>query len=70
MANPLEDIVPAETRKKAYAVYALIGVVLGAIQVGYGAASAGQPTWLGVSLAVYSFLGGPLGLTAYSNVKT
>lgn len=70
MANPLADILPPATRKKLYAVYALIGVVLGAIQVGYGAASAGQPTWLGVALAVYSFLGAPLGLTAYANVKT
>jgi len=70
MASPLEDIVAAKSRKKMYAAFALIGVLLGAIQVGYGAASAGQPTWLGVALAVYSFLGPPLGLTAYSNVKT
>lgn len=70
MPSPLEDIVSAQTRKKIYAVYALIGLALGAAQVGLGAASAGQPTWLGVSLAVYSFLGAPLGLTAYANVKT
>lgn len=63
----LHDIIPAAHRKIAYAVFALIGVVLGAVQVGYGAAEAGQPTWLTVALAVYAFVGGAVGLTARSN---
>jgi hypothetical protein len=69
MVNPLIGIVPAPYRKTAYSIFALIGVVLGAIQVGYGAASAHQPTWLVVALAVYAFVGGGLGLTAASNVQ-
>lgn len=63
----LQDIVPAHYRKIAYAAYALIGVLLGAIQVGYGAAEAGQPVPLTVALAVYAFLGGALGVTAAAN---
>ena len=69
MANLLTDILPAGYRKVAYAVVALIGLILGAIQVAYGAASAGQPTWLTVALAVYAFVGGALGLTARANVQ-
>lgn len=64
----LRDILPSHYRKIAYAIYAVVGVLLGAIQVGYGAAEAGQPVALTVALAVYAFLGGALGVTAASNV--
>lgn len=63
----LRDILPAHYRKLAYAVHAVVGVVLGAVQVGFGAAEAGQPTALIVALAVYAFLGGALGVTAAAN---
>lgn len=63
----LRDILPAKHRKIAYAAYAVIGVILGAIQVGYGAAEAGQPVALTVALAVYAFLGGAIGITAGAN---
>ena len=65
--NPLTGILPAKARKYVYAVYALVGVALGAIQVGYGVT---EPQWLTVSLAVYAFLGAALGLTAASNVPS
>ena len=65
----LRDILPAHYRKVAYAVYAVVGVLLGAIQVGYGAAEAGQPVALTVALAVYAFLGGALGVTAAANTE-
>lgn len=67
MANPLTEIVPARARKGIYAGYAFAGLVVGATQVGYAAAEAGQPVWLTVTLAVYAFLGGALGFTAASN---
>ena len=70
MASILTDIVPARYRKIAYLVFALIGLVLGAIQVGYGAASVAQPTWLVVALAVAPFVGSTLGFAAASNVAT
>ena len=58
---------PPEIRAKLYLGFAVVGVALGAIQVGYGAASVDQPTWLTGALAVYVFAGPALGLTAASN---
>src|SRR5699024_7638101 len=55
------------TRKTAYYVYGLIGVAIGAIQVGYSAAELGQPTWLTVALAVFSFIGAAFGITSGQN---
>lgn len=69
--SPLEDIVPASARRKVYATFALLGVLLGAIQVGFAAVATGdQPAWLTASLAVYAFLGGALGLTARANTSS
>src|SRR5690625_7115551 len=58
------------TRKTAYYIYGLIGVAIGAIQVGYSAAELGQPTWLTVALAVFSFIGAAFGITAGQNTPT
>lgn len=62
----LEGINPT-VRKSFYAIFALVGVVFGAAQVGYGAAEIPSPTWLIVSLAIYAFIGGTFGLTAATN---
>lgn len=64
--NPLESY-PAARRIGYYAAF-VIGLMLGAVQVGYAAADAEQPTWLTVALSVYAFLGAGLGLTAGQNV--
>lgn len=58
-----------KARAYAYVVSTIAGVLLGATQVGYSAADAGQPTWLTVALAVYAFLAGSLGLVAKSNTS-
>jgi len=42
--------------------------LLGAIQIGFAAANAGQPVWLTVSLAVYAFIGGYMGIQAATNI--
>ena len=55
-------------RKGLYTGYAVVGVLLGAIQVGMSAAETGQPTWLTVALAVYAFLGTAFGFSARSKV--
>ena len=65
--NVLTDILPANVRRYVYAGYALLGVILGAVQVGYLSAEAGQPEWLTVTLGVFAFVGTALGLTAASN---
>jgi hypothetical protein len=57
-------------RKALYTVYAVLGVAIGAVQVGYTSSGAEQPTWLIVTLAVFGFLGTALGVTAASNTPT
>ena len=59
--------ISARVRQAAYAVYALLGVVIGAVQVGFASAELGQPVWLTVSLAVYAFLGTAFGIVAVGN---
>ena len=58
---------PPRVRAVVYYVYGTAGVVLGAVQVGFLAAAAGQPVWLTVALAVFPFLGTGFGLTAATN---
>lgn len=59
--------IPAKVRGPIYALYALLGIAVGATQVGYSAADLSQPTWLTVALAVYAFLGTAIGYTAAAN---
>ena len=63
----LNDIIPAAWRKPIYAAYALAGAIIGAVQVAYLSAEAGQPAWLTVTLAVYGFIGTAIGFTASAN---
>lgn len=63
----LRDVIPAAWRKPTYAAYALAGAIIGAVQVGYLSAEAGQPVWLTVTLAVYGFIGTAIGFTASAN---
>lgn len=67
MNSLLKDIIPTELRTKLYAVYAILALALGAVQVGFASSNAGQPEWLTTTLAVFVFLGAGLGLTAQAN---
>lgn len=62
------EMISGRTRLIAYMVFAVIGLALGSIQVGYAAAEAGQPVWLTVALAVYAYLGVGFGYTAGTHV--
>jgi len=66
----VKDFIPAEIRRHVYAAFAFIGVALGATQVGFAAADAGQPVALTVALAVYTFIGGAIGFVARGNTDT
>lgn len=66
----MHDILAPAIRSKVYAFYAVLGLVLGATQVGFSAAEAGQPVWLTVALAVYAFVGGALGFVAQANTPS
>lgn len=60
--NPLNE--NPHVRKVVYTVFWCVGLALGAVQVGFSAADAGQPVWLTVALAVFAFVGAGIGYTA------
>lgn len=62
--------IPPSVRGPLYALFALVGLVLGAIQIAFSAAEAGRPVWLTVALAVYPFVGAGIGFTAASNTPS
>lgn len=64
------NIIPPKVRKFAYAAYALLGVALGATQTAYLSLELGQPGWLTVALAVFSYLGIAFGVVALKNTVT
>lgn len=67
-AKELVQNLPENVRRWVYSGFAVIGVAIGATQVGFAAAELGQPIALTVALSVYAFVGGAFGLTAATNV--
>lgn len=67
MTQELVKNLPEQARRTIYSAYAVLGLALGATQVGFSAADAGQPVWLTVALAVFAFVGTALGFTAAQN---
>lgn len=63
----LKEILPAKARATLYTIYAVLALMLGATQVGFASADAGQPPWLTVTMAVFVFVGAGLGFTATAN---
>ena len=61
----LNDIIPAAWRKPIYAVFAVVGVALGAVASVYGPEHV--PAWHAVTMNVYLYVGGALGFTAAAN---
>lgn len=66
----LQEVLPARIRSRVYVAYAVVGFVIGAAQVGFAAAEAGQPVALTVALAVYAFAGTALGFVAQANTPS
>ncbi len=64
------ELLPPKWRLAAYRVYSVVGILLGAVAVGYSTAVGidNLPPWLLVTNAVYVFLGGPFGFVAQRNV--
>ena len=65
----ISSYIPAAWRKPIYGAFAVLGVVIGAIQVGFSAAEVGNPLWLNITLAVFPFLAGAVGFTASANTN-
>lgn len=66
----MDTLLTPQRRALVYAGYALLGVIVGSLQVGYSAAEAGQPVWLTVTLAVFAYLGGAIGYTATTHTPS
>ena len=66
--NPLEPF--PKVRKVLYNIWGLIGLGLGAGQVGISAADVSQPKAFTVTLAVFAFLTAGFGFTAGQNTTT
>lgn len=60
----ITQYIPARARRPIYGAFAVIGVVIGALQVGYAAVDVANPQWLLVTLAVFPFVAGAVGFTA------
>lgn len=65
----VKEFIPAAKRRLVYAIFAFVGLALGAIQVGFSTAELGQPVWLLVSMSVYSFLAAGIGYVAGANTE-
>ena len=65
----ISTYIPATWRKPIYGAFAVAGVIIGAIQVGFAAAEAGNPLWLNITLAVFPFVAGAVGFTASANTS-
>lgn len=65
--NTLPFLTP-RVRRIVYAVFAVLGIAIGAAQVAFAAAALVAPVWLAVTLAVYAFVGGQIGFTAADRV--
>ena len=66
----ISTYIPAAWRKPIYGAFAVAGVVIGAIQVGFAAAEVGNPLLLNITLAVFPFVAGAIGFTASANTDT
>jgi len=62
--------IPEKYRGIFYALFGVAGVVLGATAVGFATAGVALPVWFQVATAVYTFLGGPVALTARVNLPS
>lgn len=65
----ISTYIPAAFRKPLYGVFAVAGVIIGAIQVGIAATGEANPEWLLIVLAVFPFLAGAIGFTASANTN-
>jgi hypothetical protein len=71
MGNPLSGVLTPQIRKWLYTLHGLASLVVGAVLAWCAAsADAAQPDWVDQAMAVLTYTGLALGLTAASNVPT
>lgn len=64
------NLIPAKGRAILYALYQILGVVVGSIAVAFLAINRQNPEWFAVAIAVYGYLGGVFGKLAGDNTPT
>lgn len=68
--NPINSMLNPKSRKAAYFVYALLGLVVGGLQVVLAVYGLLEVKWFLALSGVYGFLGTAFGFVAGSNVVT
>lgn len=63
-------ITSALARKVIYGTYVIVAFVVAGIQVGFSAATLGQPVWLTVTVAVTAFVGAGVSGLAIANAPS
>lgn len=56
-------------RRTVYIVLSVVGLLVGAAQVGYAAVEVSPPDWLTIALAVVPFIAAGVGFTAATHVR-
>lgn len=64
------DLLPVKGRAILYAIYQVLGVVVGSIAVAFLAINRQNPEWFAIAIAVYGYLGGVFGKLAGDNTPT
>lgn len=59
--------IPAAFRKPLYGAFAVIGLTIGAFQIGIASVSGAEPEWLTIAVNVFPFVATAIGFTAASN---
>lgn len=66
--NAISELLPLKARKKLYALFILLGVVIAVIYAAFAVTQNTPPMWLVIVTAVYGVLQGFQSLIARSNV--
>lgn len=64
----LKDLISAQWRKRVYVTFAVVGILIGATQVGFASAGLALPVAVIVAKGIYAYLGVAVGAVAASNV--
>lgn len=67
-SNAINNLIKSpKKRKLVYGIYAVLGIVIGSIQVGFDSSGVEAGTWLSVMTSIYIYLSVPFGVLAVVN---
>lgn len=65
----ISTYIPASWRKPLYGAFAVIGLTIGAFQIGIDSVSGAEPEWLTIAINVFPFVATAIGFTAAANTN-